>query len=74
MPFIPFSAGPGECSGRHVVLLAGAALRAEVLASGTLKLVGGQQLNPERDLPGTLNHFSLELEFIKPAVAEPRPH
>ena len=67
LPFIPFSAGPGECPGRHVVLLVGAAMLAEILASATLKLVGGQQLSPERELPGTLDHFSLELEIKTPA-------
>jgi cytochrome P450 len=63
LPLIPFSAGPGECPGRHVVLLVGAALLAQILASSKLELVGGQGLNERRELPGTLDHFSLELRL-----------
>lgn len=61
LPLIPFSAGPGECPGRHVVLLAGSALLAQLLASSSFDLVGSQSLNPQQELPGTLDHFSLEL-------------
>lgn len=63
LPLIPFSAGPGECPGRHVVLLVGAALLAHVLRSSRLKFVDGQRLDPARELPGTLDHFSIALQI-----------
>jgi cytochrome P450 len=74
LPLIPFSGGPGECPGRHVVLLVGAALLAHVLRSSKLKLLGGQKLDPARALPGTLNHFSITLRLVsKPFGQRPLP-
>lgn len=61
LPLIPFSAGPGECPGRHIVLLVGSALLAQILASTSFELVGGQSVSHQQELPGTLDHFSLEL-------------
>lgn len=74
MPFIPFSAGPGLCPGRHIVLLAGSAMLAAMLAARDIRLVDDTRLAPEAQLPGTLDHFSLEIDIgtsrtIAPAVA-----
>lgn len=67
LPLIPFSAGPGVCPGRHVVLLAGSATLAALLKDRDIAHAEGQPLGPHADLPGTLNHFALEIGF------SPRP-
>lgn len=63
LPFIPFSAGPGVCPGRHIVLLVGSAMLAAILAEREVRVVGGQSLSPGAELPGTLDHFALEIDL-----------
>lgn len=72
LPLMPFSAGPGVCPGRHVVLLAGSAMLAALLKDhDVVPHPGGQHLSPHADLPGTLNHFALEIGI--PARCTTRP-
>ncbi|UXA18270.1 cytochrome P450 [Mycobacterium sp. SMC-4] len=56
---VPFSAGPGECPGRNVVLFTTSSFLAAVLAQAHLTLESGQSLAPGRRLPATLNQFGL---------------
>jgi cytochrome P450 len=58
-PFIPFSAGPAACPGRHVVALIGGAWLAALLEGGPFRLASATKLAPDAPLPGTLDHFSL---------------
>jgi cytochrome P450 len=71
LPFIPFSAGPGICPGRHVVLLTASAMLAAFLRSRTPRLVGYHRLSPEGDLPGTLDHFALEIDIATARESAP---
>lgn len=73
LPFIPFSAGPGVCPGRHIVLLSGSAMLAAILAEREVKPVGEPVLSPVVDLPGTLDHFALEIDIATPRAADPAP-
>jgi hypothetical protein len=74
LPFIPFSAGPGVCPGRHIVLLAGSAMLAAILKAREVRLAGGHPLTPGADLPGSLNHFALEIDVATPrAGVQPAP-
>lgn len=60
-PLVPFSAGPGECAGRNLVLLLTSSLLAALLAEHDLR-----QPNPRfhgrAPLPATLSPFSLSFE------------
>uniref|UniRef100_UPI00035D525A cytochrome P450 n=1 Tax=Saccharomonospora saliphila TaxID=369829 RepID=UPI00035D525A len=59
---VPFSAGPGQCPGQHLVLLLASATLAELLRGGNYRLRAPHSLR-RRDahdrLPATLDHFSL---------------
>jgi cytochrome P450 len=57
-PLIPFSAGPGECAGRDLVLLVTTAFLAALLRDRSYTLVD-RDLGPDRQLPGTLDPFGL---------------
>lgn len=57
-PLVPFSAGPGICPGRHLVLLLTSALLADVVQRSEVELTS-HTLDPER-LPSLLNNFGLE--------------
>lgn len=69
LPLIPFSAGPGLCPGRHIVLLTAAALLGEMVKTREIGLAGGHRLEPGSDLPGTLNHFALEIDIATERAA-----
>lgn len=58
-PLIPFSGGPGVCSGRQVVLLLSSNMLGALLAGAELDLRPPGRLDPGRPLPGTLDHFTL---------------
>jgi cytochrome P450 len=58
-PLIPFSAGPGICPGRNLVLLVASTMLAALLDDRTLELVGGGSLRPDRPLPGTFSPYRL---------------
>lgn len=61
---IPFSAGPGECPGRNIVLLLTSALLADLFADETIALRSHRgRLTPDKPLPGTLNHFRLRFQL-----------
>jgi cytochrome P450 len=56
---VPFSAGPGRCPGRDVVLLVAGTAVAEALRSHTFTVTSRVRPGPGRPLPATLDHFSL---------------
>lgn len=56
---VPFSAGPGICPGRNLVLLVTSTLLATLFHEYDLRLVKPRQLDPRRPLPGTLNHTAI---------------
>ncbi|WP_300344395.1 cytochrome P450 [Nesterenkonia sp.] len=57
-PLVPFSAGPGICPGRHLVLLLTSTFMAELLAERQIEVTSHQLVPGE--LPALLNNFSLE--------------
>jgi len=65
MALMPFSGGPGRCPGRELVLLVTSQLLAGVLARSEPELTGrlAGRLQPGRPLPGTLDHFQLQLRL-----------
>ena len=54
----PFSRGPAECPGQHLVLFTSATLLSALLDEG-LRQVGGVRLTPDRPLPRTADHHAL---------------
>lgn len=66
---IPFSAGPGECPGRDLVLFLTSTLLAAVLHRHELRLVAPRRLLAGRPLPGTLNHTAIR--FAAAPLAAP---
>lgn len=59
--FLPFSSGPAGCPGRNVALfVASTVLGALVGGASNIELNSSPQLSPDRPLPATLNHFSLD--------------
>ena len=60
-PLVPFSAGPGGCPGRDVVLLAGSVLLAVLVERSGWRLVRGPVAG-DRPMPGTLDPFGLRFE------------
>lgn len=59
LPFMPFSAGPAACPGRHLVALIGAGWMAALLGAGRLTVLRPGHLRPDQPLPATLDHFSI---------------
>lgn len=57
---VPFSAGPGRCPGRAVVLLVTSLAVAALLRYGQPHPVGDTPLTRQR-LPGTLDHYALRV-------------
>jgi cytochrome P450 len=66
---IPFSAGPGACPGRNLVLMVTSTLLATLQRQHHFALTRGPHLPPGQPLPHTLNHATIELSLL-PA----RPH
>lgn len=56
---VPFSAGPGECPARNLVLMVTSVLLAELLSKRDFLLTSGQKLGPAHPLPSTLDNFGL---------------
>jgi cytochrome P450 len=57
-PVIPFSAGPGQCPARHLVLMLASALLAAILPRNP-RLQQSGRLSADLPLPGTLNPYAL---------------
>ncbi len=65
IPFVPFSAGPAACPGRHLVTLVGSFWLAALLGAGRYDLIEPQSLRPGRPLPLSLYPFSIRLRFSR---------
>ena len=59
-PLIPFSAGPGECPAKNLVLLLASNTLATLLTEHRFALPPSRPINPDQ-LPATFDHFSLVL-------------
>jgi cytochrome P450 len=66
LPLMPFSAGPAACPGRHLVTLLGSAWLAALLSRGTPVFTSRHSLDPDRPLPGTLDHTALKFRLHLP--------
>jgi cytochrome P450 len=62
-PLIPFSAGPGECPARNLVLFTASTMLASLLEHRTPDLVDRDRLGPPDHLAATLSPFDLEFRF-----------
>lgn len=60
-PLVPFSAGPGICPGRHLVLLLTSNFIAEIVRQRTVAITS-HQLQPG-NLPALLNNFDLKFHL-----------
>ena len=58
-PFVPFSAGPAVCPGRHVETLVASLWLAALLDSGALELRRPAPFEWRGPMPATLDHFSI---------------
>jgi cytochrome P450 len=58
---VPFSEGPAACPGRHLVLLLGTTMLAELLEN-EIHLKSPVRLRPDQAMPATLNPFALRFE------------
>lgn len=68
-PLVPFSDGPVVCPGRHLVLLVTSAALATLVSDTDFTVAAGQDLDPERPLPGTLDNYSVTLGVAPRAAA-----
>lgn len=62
-PLIPFSAGPGECGGKNLVLLMTSSALAPIVGRGRLRQAAGARFDPAEPLPGTLSPFRLRFQI-----------
>lgn len=62
-PLVPFSAGPGLCPGRHLVLLLTSNFIAQIVGQRSVDLLS-HDLEPGR-LPALLNNFSLKFHLSR---------
>jgi hypothetical protein len=62
-PLVPFSGGPAACPARDFVPMIGSAMIANLLKDRRVGLKDPQRLDPRKDLPGTLDNYSLKLTF-----------
>jgi cytochrome P450 len=60
-PLVPFSAGPGMCPGRNVVLLTASVLLATLIGQHEWRLTSGS-VDAAWPLPGTLSPFGLRFQ------------
>jgi cytochrome P450 len=58
-PLIPFSGGPAMCPARNLVTFLASAMLAELLDDTSWTLTRPRSLTPDKQLPGTLNHYGL---------------
>ncbi len=56
---VPFSAGPGECPGRNLVLFVTSTLLAHLLGGLDIALASTPRLDPDQPLPLTFNQLTL---------------
>ncbi|HEY2700749.1 MAG TPA: cytochrome P450 [Pseudonocardiaceae bacterium] len=61
---VPFSAGPGECPGRNMVLLATSTMLAALLARHDFTLIGKPAIDDPGRLPATLDHTGLRFATL----------
>ncbi|GHJ44350.1 cytochrome P450 [Catellatospora sp. TT07R-123] len=61
---VSFSAGPGRCPGRNLVLLTTTAILAVLLRDREPRLLSGPSLSPDLPLPVNLDHFGLRLRLV----------
>lgn len=64
-PLVPFSAGPGVCPARHLVLLLTSTMLSALLGDRDVRLNPPSTLDPRKPMPGTLNHLSLRFEVSR---------
>ena len=57
---VPFSAGPGQCPGRNLVLYTTSTMLAAMRAHREYELAGDHGLRDHDHLPTTLDNFHLE--------------
>lgn len=62
-PLVPFSGGPAICPGRNLVLLLSSAMLAALLDDRQVRLKQPHRLDPGRPLPGSMDHYSLDIEL-----------
>lgn len=63
LALVPFSAGPGICPGRWVVLLLTSAFLGELIEGRDARITSQQKLGPDTPLPGTLNNYGLRFRL-----------
>lgn len=61
---VPFSAGPGECPGRNIVLLATSTMLAALLSRHEFTLIGKPSIGDRGRLPATLDHTGLRFATL----------
>jgi len=59
LPLVPFSAGPAICPGRQLMLLLSTGMLASVMQGHRLALGESWRLQPDRPMPGSLDHYSM---------------
>ncbi|MBV1853159.1 cytochrome P450 [Catellatospora tritici] len=62
---VSFSAGPGRCPGRNLVLLTTTAILAALLRDREPRLLSYAKLSPDRPLPVGLDHFGLRFRLAE---------
>ncbi|OMC09039.1 cytochrome [Mycolicibacterium fortuitum] len=67
---VPFSAGPAECPGRNLVMLATSTILANLLHALDLRLISTPRLEPDQPLPVTLNQLTLDFTARRRAAAQ----
>lgn len=66
-PYVPFSGGQAFCPGRHFVPMLAGEMVGSLVRAGDLHLTAGQSLDPDRPLPGTLDHTALSFRLVASA-------
>ncbi|WP_308214087.1 cytochrome P450 [Mycolicibacterium conceptionense] len=67
---VPFSAGPAECPGRNLVLLATSTMLANLLHALDLRLTSTPRVEADQPLPMTLNQLTLDFTARRRAAAQ----
>ena len=67
-PLVPFSAGPGVCPGRHIVLLVTSRLLAALLRRARWALHPPDKLSGEAPMPGLLSPFHVRFRLERHSV------
>ena len=64
---VPFSAGPGECPGKNIVLFTASTTLAFILSRFDVSLQRPRRFGPDMRLPGTLSPFRLRFGLTRRA-------